>query len=106
MKQYGFNKATEFSKSQISVVYGKAKRGEIKVEKWFISELYNLADYFGYDDNHSVEQSEREVKEILKAVFENDNEEAQMLINETADKWFSLYGKKTQAKCDRTVFVA
>ena len=106
MKQYGYQKATEFSKGQISVIYGKAKRGELKVEKWFMQELYNLADYFGYDDNHSVEQSESAVNDILEAVFANDNEKAQTLITSTADKWYSLYGKKTQAKCDRKIFVA
>lgn len=106
MKQYGSCKATEFTKKQINVVYGKAKSGDLKVEKWFINELYNLADYYGYDDNRTVECDERVVKEILKAVFENDNEKAQTLINETADDWYESYGRKTQAKCDRTVFVA
>lgn len=106
MKQYGAMKATEFSKKQISVIYGKAKAGQLKVEKWFMSELYNLADYYGYDDNRTVEFSEMEVKEILNAVFANNNDDAQALINYCTEKWFNAYGKKTQAKCDRTLFVA
>ena len=46
MKNYGANKATEFSKKQISVIYGMAKRVELKVEKWVMSDLYDLADYY------------------------------------------------------------
>lgn len=106
MRQYGINKATEFTAKQISVVYGKAKRGDLKVEKWFISELYDLADYYGRDDNRSVERMESEVQAILEAVFGNDLKKAQNLIDETSEEWFNLYGKKTQSKCDRTVFVA
>lgn len=106
MKQYGFYKATDITKKQISVIYGKAKSGALKVEKWFMSDLYNLADYYGHDYNRSVESDEFEVKTILEAVFENDLEKAQKLIDKTADKWYSLYSKKNQAKCDRAVFVA
>lgn len=106
MKQYGYFKATEFTKKQISVIYSKAKSGELKVEKWFMSHLYNLDDYYGYDDNRSVEESELAVLKILKSVFDGDIKTAQKLINETENKWFNLYGRKTQAKCDRTVFVA
>nr|DAU28846.1 MAG TPA: hypothetical protein [Caudoviricetes sp.] len=106
MKQFGINKATEFTTKQINVVYGKAKRGELKIEKWFISKLYDLADYYGRDDNRSVERIESEVQAILEAVFENDLGKAQELIDETSEEWFNLFGKKTQAKCDRMAFVA
>ena len=106
MKLYGAFKATEFTKKQINVVFAKAKSGDLKIEKWFMGELYSLADYYGYDDNRSVESSEREVKEILEAVFSNDLTKAQELICKIADSWYSLYGRKTQAKCDRTLFVA
>jgi hypothetical protein len=39
MKQYGYQKATEFSKGQISVIYGKAKRGELKVELFLLTTM-------------------------------------------------------------------
>ena len=42
MKVYGTYFATEFTKKQINVIYGKAKNGELKVEKWFIRDLYEL----------------------------------------------------------------
>lgn len=106
MKQYGAMKATEFSRKQINVVFVKAKKGEIKVEKWFMSELYSLADYYNYDDNGSVEASETQVLKILDAVFSNNNEKAQELIDSTADRWFSLMGRKGKEKCNRNVFVA
>lgn len=106
MKQYGMQKATDFTRKQIGVIFAKAKSGDLKVEKWFMSELYNLADYYGYDDNRSVECSESDVKKILEAVFSNAIEVAQNLINETETKWYNLYGRKTQAKCDRNAFVA
>lgn len=105
MKQYGFKKATDFSAKQINVVFAKAKSGVLKVEKWFIKEMYALADYCGYDDNGSVERDERDVKKILDAVFAGDFEKAQELINETADRWYSLFSKKNQAACDRNEFV-
>lgn len=105
MKQYGAMFATEFTKKQINVIFAKAKSGALKVEKWFISELYNLADFYGYDDNRGVAAQERNVLNILEAVFANDNETAQTLISETANDWFKSYGNKNRAKCDRSVFV-
>lgn len=105
MKQYGFYKSTEFTAKQISVVYYKAKNGELKVEKWFMQELYNLADYYGYDDNRSVEVVEAKIKKILEAVFSKDMQKAQELINCVANDMFESFGRKNQAKCDRTLFV-
>ena len=106
MKQYGMKKATEFTSKQVGVIFARAKSGALKVEKWFMSELYTLADFFGFDDNRNVEMQEREVKDILAAVFAGDLATAQELIDRTATAWFNDYGRKTQAKCDRTVFVA
>jgi hypothetical protein len=106
MRQYGFNKATEFTKKQINVIYCKAKNGELKVEKWLMSEFYDLADYYGYDSNRNVEYSERRVLRILEAMFSGNIEEAQELINDTADSWYADYSAKGQAKRDRNLFVA
>lgn len=106
MREYGYMKATEFTKKQINVIFAKAKSGNLKVEKWFMSTLYDLADYYGYDYNRGVEEKEREVIEILSAVFANETEKAQKLINEYENKWYNLYGRKTQAECDRTLYIA
>ena len=102
MKTYGMNKATEFTKKQISVIYRLAKTGELKVEKWIIKELYDLADYYGYDDNRSVEKLEGYVLDILKQVFDNNTVEAQELINKFTEDYYSRLGNKQQNKVDRT----
>lgn len=49
MKQYGAMKATEFSRKQIGVIFAKAKAGELKVEKFVMSDFYTMADYYDYD---------------------------------------------------------
>ena len=95
MKQYGANKATEFTKKQINVVYGCAKRGDIKVEKWVMKEFYDLAEYYGYDDNRNVESSEVKILAMLKAIFSRDYAEAQRIIDEYSSQ-ITLYGKKFQ----------
>lgn len=106
MKQYGFNKATEFTRKQINVVWAKAKNCELKIEKWIMSDLYNLADYYGTDDNRSVEQSERSILRILDAVFGGKLETAQNLINEYTESTYNLLGANRKAKIDRTAMVA
>lgn len=105
MRTYGAHKAVDFTKKQVGVIFANAKCGNLRVEKWFMQEIYNLADYYGFDDNGSVAKSERAVKLILDAVFAKDFENAQILINDTADRWYSLYGKENQAKCDRSAFI-
>lgn len=103
MREYGANKSTEFSKKQISCIYGAAKRGELSVEKWIISDLYDLADYYGYDDNKSVERAEVKVLAILKAFFERNIAEAQELINEYTESKFANLASKAQNKVNRNI---
>lgn len=106
MTQYGMNKATEFSKKQIGVIYRLAKTGELKVEKWFMSDLYDLAEYYGYDNGGMIEYRERDVLRILDCIFAGDMEAAQNLINIFEEKWFNMYTKKYQAKINREQLVA
>lgn len=103
MKQYGFFKATEFSAKQISVIYRKAKNGELNVEKWVINRLYELAEYYNYDSNGSVSDEEIDIKKILETVFANDLATAQKLIDKYTKRTFGLLGAKKQAKCDRSL---
>lgn len=105
MKRYGANKATEFTRKQINVIFAKAKAGEIKIEKWVISDFYNTADYYGYDDNGNVEESEKDILKVLEAVFANNTEKAQELIDSYTSKWFPRFGKKAQSKMNHD-FVA
>lgn len=102
MKRYGFNKATEFSKKQIGVIYANAKNGNIKVEKWVISEFYDLADYYGYDDNRGVEEQEQKILRILDAVFDRNYESAQRKIDLFTESAFNLMSSKYQSKADRS----
>ncbi len=101
MKRYGMNKATEFTAKQISVIYGKAKRGELKVEKWYMKNLYDLADYYGYDYNGSVEFAERYVLNILDKVFNGDLVEAQKLIDLHQEQEFMCLSAKYKEKADK-----
>ena len=103
MKNYGMNKATEFTKKQISVIYGCAKRGELKVEKWIMSNMYNLADFYGYDDNGSVASEEAEIKNIIEAVFSKNMEQAQERINSYTENLFGKLTEKRQTKADRNM---
>ena len=105
MKQYGAKKATEFTKKQINVIYANAKNGNLTIEKWAMQNLYDLADYFGYDDNRSVEREEEVIKMILESVFNNDFEAAQKMIFELQDNWYNWAGNKTKASYDRSIFV-
>lgn len=81
MRSYGANKATEFTKKQINVIYAATKRGDLVVDQKVIKEFYLLADYYGYDDNRNVERAEAQILRILKTVFDRDYAAAQELIN-------------------------
>lgn len=101
MRQCGANKTTEFTRKQINVLYFKAKKGELNIEKWMISKLYDLSEYCGYDDNKSIEQDERTILNILDLMFANDLANAQELINDFTESYFNRLSKKNQIKCDR-----
>lgn len=105
MKTYGPNKATEFTKKQIGVIYRNAKNGALQVEKWMMSRLYDLAEYYGYDDNGSIAEEERFVLEILEAVFADDMAKAQEKLNAYTEDTFQHISRKNQQNADRT-FVA
>lgn len=101
MKQYGAMKATEFSRKQIGVIFAKAKAGELKVEKFVMSDFYTMADYYDYDYNGFAEKAEREIKDIIEAVFEKDMDKAQDLIDGYTEHLFNSLGIKAQKAADR-----
>ena len=96
MKKYGSKKATEFTKRDLSPIYRAAKNGDIHVERWFMNRLYELVDYYGFDDNHTVEDMESDVLKIL-----SDEKNLQKNIDSVTEKWFHSYSKKYQEKFDR-----
>lgn len=81
MRTYGANKSTEFTKNQINVIYALNKSGALVVAPEKLKKFYDLADYYGFDDNRNVERAEAKILRIINAVFNNDYEEAQRLIN-------------------------
>ena len=101
MKQYGARFATEFTKRQIGVIYRMAKNGELKVEQWVMNQFYNLADFYGYDDNRSVADEEVKILHILDKVFANETAEAQELIDEYTTWLFGHISTKRQATVKR-----
>lgn len=101
MKEYANGmKATTFTKKQINVLYGKAKRGEVKVERWAMSELYDLADYYGYDYNGSIEMFERYALTIIRSMFGENNEAPQETVDRFSNWVFSSYTTKKQDQCN------
>lgn len=102
MLQKGFNKATEFTKKQIGVLYRLAKNKDLKIEKWVMEDFYNLADYYGYDDNGSVEKSERKILLILDNVFSNDLEAAQEQVDNYTETTFETLTRARQQGSDRS----
>lgn len=103
MKTYGAMKATEFSKKQIGIIYFKAKNGELSVEKWIMNELYDLADYYGYDDGGMVARQEDFVKPILDRVFANDIAGAQKEIDFFTQHTLSILSQKKLNSINRTL---
>mgnify|MGYP000889561999 CR=1 FL=1 len=102
MLNRGFNKITEFTKKQIGVLYRLAKNKDLKIEKWVMEDFYNLADYYGYDDNGSVEKSERKILLILDNVFSNDLEAAQEQIDNYTETTFETLTRARQQGSDRS----
>lgn len=103
MRRYGACKTTGFTRKQIGVLYRKAKDGELKIEKWVMSEFYDLADYYGYDDNGSIEECEQQIKQILDFVFSENMEEAQEAINEYTEEQYALMGRICKEQADRSL---
>lgn len=101
MRAYGYKKSTEFTRKQIGVIFANAKKGNLNVEQWVMKDFYDLADYYGYDDNRNVEHCEFEIKNILAKVFANDFKKAQELIDLYTTSNFDCLSYKLQKKANR-----
>lgn len=105
MKRYGMNQATEFSRKQIGVIFANAKKGSLKVEKWAMSRMYDLADFYGMDSNGSIAKEEQRIKAILDKIFAGNMEGAQEEIDAYTEIVFGEFTTKAQASFDRS-FIA
>lgn len=101
MKQYGKNQATEFTKKQIGVIYYAAKAGDLKVEKWLTSYMYDLADFYGVDWNGSVAKEEQAVLHILSDVFAKNFASAQERLDSFSQSLQNCFTEKKRRGLDR-----
>lgn len=87
MKQYGRNAATEFTRKQVNVIFALSKQGKLTVPQKKMDDFYALADFYaevaGFDELKSyVERCEKQILQILVAVFAEDYDLAQKHIDE------------------------
>ena len=104
MKTYANGKkATEFNRKQIGAIYRLAKAGELKVEKWAMSRMYDLSDFYGFDQNNMINIEEGKIQRIIEAVFSEDLKEAQQLIDWYTRTEWETYSTKWQTKANRNL---
>lgn len=104
MKAYANGmKSSTISRKQVGVLYGMAKRGEVKIEKFVMADFYNIADYYGYDDNRTLENDESSLKEMINLAFEKKYDELQEAVNKYSEKLFHGFSKKRQQESDRSL---
>lgn len=106
MKQYGAKFATEFTTAQVNTIFEAAKAGHITIERWAYNRIQNLANFYGYDDNHNIAAEERRIKSILTAIEQDDMEAAQAAIDYYTEDTFNLFGRKYQEKFDRSLMLS
>ena len=91
------------TRKQANVIFACAKSGKIKLERWQMSSIYNLAnrssDEYIIDWNGSINKEVEIVRDILDCVFAGDYQKAQAKINGFYD--LANYGKKFRNKADR-----
>lgn len=90
------------TRKQANAIFACAKAGKIKLERWQMSSIYNLADISGddctIDWNGSINKEIEIVRDILACVFAGDYQKAQAKINGFYD--LANYGKKFRNKAD------
>ena len=103
MKTSDTTNSTKITRKQINVIYAKAKSGDLKIERWLMNELYDLPEWPDYDMDKTTIRFKENVLKILDAVFANDLEKAQELINETADSRYTKLAAPTRGKLIRSI---
>lgn len=104
MKAYANGmKSSTVSRKQVGVLYGMAKRGEVKIEKFVMADFYDISDYYGYDDNRTLENDESSLKEMINLAFEKKYDELQEAVDKYSEKLFHSFSKKRQQESDRSL---
>lgn len=102
MREYrNGKKATDLNKEQVGAIYRLAKSGEIRLEKWVAKNFYDIADYYGYDDNRSVESAEFKILKIVDAAIAGDIEKVQELVDKYTEATWALMGRKGRERASR-----
>lgn len=104
MKTYGTFVATDIDRKKVKSLWAMAKRGTLVVEHWFGTELFRLANYFGYE-SEKAEQREKQVLNILDALDEHHVKTAQELIYKTTSQWYNEMSDKQREQISRAKFV-
>jgi hypothetical protein len=78
IKHYGARIATGFKGKDITdSVKDAAKRGKISIKQYMLSEMYDLAHYYGYDSNGGARHEAEMVANIINAVNKGNYKNAQ-----------------------------
>ena len=77
MKRYGANKKAEVNSK---LIYKAAKEGKITIPLWYFLEAKSTGEYYGYDDNRSIERAEGKFRMVTDAIEAENYEEAQNII--------------------------
>lgn len=79
------------TRAQAGVIYKAYKQGKIEMSRDEASEMYDLVDYEGYDDNGSVSAKVDRLLVAVMAIAENDYESANRQLRKA-------FGEKREAK--------
>lgn len=103
MKKYGANKKAEVNSK---LIYRAAKEGRISIPLWYYLEAKKTGEYYGYDDNHSVERAETFFRMVTDAISEGNDSEAQEKIEFHMKSLESEYTSKYFAKLPKQMIEA
>ena len=95
MEQYGANKKAEVNSK---LIYRAAKEGRISIPLWYFMEAKSVGEYYGYDDNRSIERAEGRFQIVTKALEEGNDIEAQRLVDNHMKSIEADYSPKYFAK--------
>ena len=88
MRRYGANKKAEVNSK---LIYKAAKEGNITIPLWYYLEAKSTGDYYGYDDNRSIERAEARFRMVTDAIEAEDYEEAQNIIEAQENSLYSFF---------------
>lgn len=92
---------SSITRKQVNVLFAKAKAGELKIERFAISAMYDLADGYFWEAGESMKEDEKNVKAAVNNVFNGKMSAAQDRINKYTAEIFGRCTEKKQAELNR-----